>query len=82
MNSTLETKQKIRNAILELIPDLPKDELLDESDIFELGLDSINALTLIFNLQDAFAIKFETSEIAVENFRSIIDIAELLETKI
>ena len=82
MNSTLATKQKVRDVILELIPDLPKDELLDDSDIFELGLDSINAMTLVFNLQEAFSIKFETSEIDVENFRSLADITKLVEIKI
>ena len=82
MNSTIETKQKTRKVILELIPNLIESELSDDSDIFELGLDSINAITLVFNLQEAFGIKFESSEIDVENFRSVADITELIKTKI
>ena len=82
MNLTTETQEKTRKVILELIPDLSEHELADNSDIFELGLDSINALTLVFNLQEAFNIKFESNEIDVENFRSVADITELIKTKI
>ena len=82
MNSTLEVKGKIRQVILCLIPDLLEDEILDDSDIFELGLDSINAMTLILNLQEEFDVKFDTSEIDVENFQSLADITKLIETKL
>ena len=78
----VDIKEKIRQVVLGLIPDLKADELLDSSDIFELGLDSINAMTLVLNLQDAFDIKFEASEIDVENFRNIADMTKLIGTKV
>ncbi|QUY44847.1 acyl carrier protein [Acaryochloris marina] len=73
--------EKIKSVILDLIP-IDEDKLLDNSDIFNLGLDSINAMTLVFNLQDTFSIKFEVLEIDVENFRSVKDISKLIRSKL
>ncbi len=76
-----EVRDKTQNVVLELLPDVGSEELSDESDIFSLGLDSINAMTLVFSLQDAFDIKFETNEISFENFRTVADIVELIKKK-
>jgi hypothetical protein len=37
--------------------------------------------TLILSLQDAFGIQFDTNEISFENFRTVSDIAELINRK-
>lgn len=76
-----EIRHKTQNVVLELLPDVDREELSDESDIFSLGLDSINAMNLVFSLQDAFNIKFETQEISFENFQTVADIVELIEKK-
>ncbi len=76
-----ELRTKTQNVVLELLPNVGSEELSDESDIFSLGLDSINAMTLVFSLQDAFDIKFETHEISFENFRTVADIVELIQKK-
>ncbi len=76
-----ELRTKTQNVVLELLPNVGSEELSDESDIFSLGLDSINAMTLVFSLQDAFDIKFETNEISFENFRTVADIVELIQKK-
>jgi acyl carrier protein len=38
-------------------------------------------MTLVFNLQDAFDIQFESEEISFENFRTVGDIVELIKSK-
>jgi acyl carrier protein len=76
-----EVQEKTQQVVLDLLPDVSSEELLEDSDIFSLGLDSINAMTLVFNLQDAFNIKFETSEINFENFRTVADIVALIKQK-
>jgi acyl carrier protein len=79
---TVETvKQKTQDVVLGMLPDVGKEELTDDRDIFSLGLDSINAMSLIFSLQDAFGIQFEPSDISFENFRTVGDIAQLIERK-
>ena len=76
-----EVRYQTQNVVLEMLPDVGSEDLSDESDIFSLGLDSINAMTLVFNLQDTFDIKFETEEISFENFRTVADIVELINKK-
>ncbi|MGV2829106.1 acyl carrier protein [Myxosarcina sp. GI1(2024)] len=76
-----EVKLQTQNVVLELLPDLDRQDLNDESDIFSLGLDSINAMNLVFSLQEAFDIKFDTQEISIENFRTVGDITKLIEKK-
>ncbi len=76
-----EVKQKAQNVVLTILPDIGSKDLSDDRDIFSLGLDSINAMSLIFSLQDAFGVNFETSEISFENFRTIADIVALIKRK-
>jgi acyl carrier protein len=76
-----ELKQKTKNIISELLPDVGSEEINDDIDIFSLGLDSINAMTLISNLQDAFDIKLEIHELNFENFQTISTIVEMVQNK-
>ncbi|MGF1539074.1 MAG: acyl carrier protein [Pleurocapsa sp.] len=76
-----QVKQKIQDVILELLPHVEEQNLGDQTDIFSLGLDSINAMSLIFNLQDTFDVKFETDEISFDNFQTVAKIVELIEKK-
>jgi acyl carrier protein len=81
MKPTSKDNETIKTIISELIPDLSKDEISDNTDIFDLGLDSINAMALVFNLQEAFSIKFEASDMDIENFHSVSDIVKLIAAK-
>jgi acyl carrier protein len=81
MNSTEQIKQEAKEVILAILPDVSSEDLNEESDIFSLGLDSINAMTLVSNLQDAFDIQLETNEINFENFQNLATIAEMVEKK-
>ena len=76
-----EVRKKTQEVILQMLPGIDGAELSDGQDIFGLGLDSINAMSLVFNLQDAFDIKFETAEISFENFRTVADIVALISKK-
>lgn len=76
-----EIRQETRELILQVLPSVNDQELADDTDIFGLGLDSINAMSLISNVQDAFEISLETSEINFENFQNIATIVEMIEKK-
>lgn len=76
-----ELKQKTQDVILKLLPHVEVQNLGDQTDIFSLGLDSINAMSLIFSLQDTFDVKFETNEISFDNFQTVAKIVELIEKK-
>lgn len=81
MQGTEEIKEKSHNVVLDILPTVTSQELLDDMDLFSLGLDSVNAIMLVMNLQDTFGVNFETSEISIENFRTIGDIVKLIERK-
>jgi acyl carrier protein len=81
MMTVEELKQKTKDIVSELLPDVGNEEITDDTDIFGLGLDSINAMTLVSNLQDTFDIKLETNEFNFENFQDIANIVEMLRRK-
>lgn len=81
MTGTEEIKQETRQLILQVLPSVGVQELADDTDIFSLGLDSINAMSLISNVQDVFDISLETSEINLENFKNVSTIVEMIENK-
>lgn len=79
--TTLEIKEQVQSVVLDLLPDSDLEKIADDEDIFSLGLDSINAMSLVMNLQDAFAIQFDPSDISIDNFRTIDDISKLVADK-
>ena len=79
--TTEELKLKTKNVVSELLPNVDTQQISDDQDIFYLGLNSINAMTLIFNLQEAFGITFNDAEISLDNFRTIGDIVNLIGQK-
>lgn len=81
MNSTEQIQKEIKELVVGVLPDVSIEDLKEETDIFSLGLDSINAMTLVSNVQDAFDIQLETSEINFENFQNLASLIELVEKK-
>lgn len=79
--TTEELKLKTKNVVSELLPNVDTQQISDDQDIFYLGLNSINAMTLIFNLQEAFGITFSDAEISLDNFRTVDDIVKLIDQK-
>lgn len=79
--SAINIKQQITQVILQIIPDITSEDLQEHVDIFNLGLDSINAMTLVSNLQDVFDIQLDPNEISFENFQNIATIAAMVEQK-
>jgi acyl carrier protein len=46
-----------------------------------MGLDSITAMTLVLNLQDAFGVSFDSGDINFENFQTLGNIVDLIKRK-
>lgn len=81
LTSANDFQQQIAQVILQIIPDITSEDLQADTDIFSLGLDSINAMTLVSNLQDVFDIQLAPSEISFDNFQNIATIAAMVEQK-
>lgn len=74
-------EQETQNVILKILPNLRSEDLSDSSNLFSIGLDSVNAMTLVLKLQSTFGIKFEINDISAENFQSLATIVKLLKEK-
>ena len=75
-------KQKVNDVILEILSEENQATISEESNIFDMGFDSINAATLVEKLQELFGIELEVSDINFENFQNIHSIAQFIKTKI
>ncbi|MEH2355883.1 acyl carrier protein [Nostoc sp.] len=74
-------KQETTNVVLNVLPSLNSEDLSESSNLFSMGLDSVNAMSLILKLQNNFGIKFAVNEINAENFQSVETIVKLIDKK-
>jgi acyl carrier protein len=74
-------KQETTNVVLNILPNINSEDLLESSNLFSMGLDSVNAMSLILKLQNNFGIKFAVNEINAENFQSVATIVKLIDKK-
>ncbi|WP_223265089.1 acyl carrier protein [Nostoc sp. 'Peltigera membranacea cyanobiont' 210A] len=74
-------KQETRNVVLNVLPNINSEDLSESSNLFSMGLDSVNAMSLILKLQNNFTIKFAVNEINAENFQSVATIVKLIDKK-
>ncbi|KAF3890021.1 MULTISPECIES: acyl carrier protein [Nostocales] len=74
-------EQKTKNIVLSLLPNINSDDLSDYSNLFSIGLDSVNAMTLVLKLQNTFGIQFVASDINAENFQNVASIVKLINEK-
>lgn len=82
MNQSETVNQQIRQLVLENIPSTSASELSDNVELFSLGLNSLNAVSLVLGLEEIFGFEFDLDEISHESFRAIADIEELVKAKL
>ncbi|NEQ05161.1 MAG: acyl carrier protein [Moorea sp. SIO4E2] len=81
MQSLAEIRQTTKQLVLEILPEVSSEELSLESDIFNLGLNSINAMNLLTKLQETFGIELTADDITFENFQNVAGLVKLVEKK-
>ena len=70
-------KQKIK----EIIEDVTGEAVEDTTEIIEEGiLDSFDIVTLVIELNDAFGVKIQVSELLPENFSNVLAIKKLIKS--
>jgi len=75
-------KGKICQLILDNMANVSASELSDDVELFSLGLNSLNAVSLVLGLEEVFGFEFDMDEISYESFRRISDIVELVKGKL
>ncbi len=82
MNTLNSIAAKVANVVLEVMPTIAPESLQENTDIFSLGLDSINALRLILHLQSTFDVTFSGTDINFSNFQTVEKMASLIDSKL
>ncbi len=72
-----EKLKEIVAAVLELSEDEAK-KLGSDTDLLELGLDSMTCVEVVVNLEDEFGITVEEEDLLVENMSTITRLEELV----
>lgn len=75
----METRAKIRSIVIDLF-DLETDDLRDDQDLKDVGIDSLMALDILTALEKTFRIKLR--EESMRRFTSIESISSLVEEEL
>lgn len=71
----------MKEKIKEIIEDVTGEAVEDTTEIIEEGiLDSFDIVTLVIELNDAFGIKIQVSELLPENFANVLAIEKLIKS--
>lgn len=69
---------KIVNEIKKLVNNGTDANITEETNLVELGIDSLMTVELVLGLEDAFNIQFNDSDLEMENLRNVRDIVNLV----
>ena len=71
----------MKEKIKEIIEDVSGEAVEDTTEIIEEGiLDSFDIVTLVIELNDAFGVKIQVSELLPENFANVLAIEKLIKS--
>ena len=69
---------KINKEIKKLVNDCVEEKINEETDLIQLGIDSLMTVVLVLGLEEAFDIEFDDSDLEMENLKSVRDIVTLV----
>ena len=70
----------MKESIIEIIESITGEVVKEDTELIEEGiLDSFDMVSLVLELQDAFDITIDVSELLPENFESVNTIAEFID---
>ena len=70
----------MKESIIEIIESITGEVVKEDTDLIEEGiLDSFDMVSLVLELQDAFDITIDVSQLLPENFESVNTIAEFID---
>jgi acyl carrier protein len=78
-----EIENKLKSIIAENVPmQMPLEQIGLESNLFSLGMDSINILKVIVGIETEFGFMFEDEDLNADNFRDLNNIITYIERRI
>jgi len=78
----MDMEAQLRELIVErLFLDMEPDEIENQVELAEYGVDSFLLLELIVAMEEIFEVKFEQSDITADALKSVSTLAELIRSK-
>lgn len=75
-------EQSLKELIVErLFLDIEPDDIEDDTELAEYGVDSFLLLELIVAMEEMFEVKFEQTDITTETLKSVSTLADLIRSK-
>lgn len=74
-------REEIKAFVLdEILPFVDKTNFSDEQNLFELGLDSLSIMRLVFFIEESFSVKIPEDRISMESLATINSIHNLIKS--
>ncbi|MEN1987484.1 acyl carrier protein [Paenibacillus hubeiensis] len=83
MSGNILTSQELITAVKSKVAsELAIEEAFnDDADLTNYGLDSMSTVRMLVSLEEEFQVTFEDEDLLLENFRTVLKIAQLLEKR-
>jgi acyl carrier protein len=75
-------RRKVSGIVLKGLPLVREEDLTDDVELSSLGLDSMNAVTLVIEIEEGCGITFELNEVEYDHFRTVSVITALVLKKV
>ena len=82
MDERHKVQEAVQRFIVESLGLERMEDLTEETDLFESGLNSINVIALMLTLESHFKFTFEMNDVKLADFRTIAAITRLVCEKI
>lgn len=80
LDTDVNCKIGLREILHKLLPELD-EEITDESDLFDMGLDSLKAVEFVLEIEDRYCVYFDFDDITYDQFKTIKSVSELIQKK-
>lgn len=78
-----EIKEKLIEIIEEELPEVEADKIdMEASFTDEYGVDSVSLIKVIVDAEQAFDVKFDDKELALNKYNNFEDVVDLIEEKL
>ncbi|MEL6579974.1 MAG: phosphopantetheine-binding protein [Cyanobacteria bacterium J06621_12] len=81
MSKADNIQQQIKQLLLDNIQNISAKDLSLDAELFALGLNSLNAVSIVLGLEETFDFEFDMDEIDYQHFQTIGSMIELVKSK-
>lgn len=78
MNQFEQVKHKVCSVISNNITNHNEQEIMNTTDLFNMGLNSLNTIQVVMDLEEAFNFEFDYQKISYENFKTVTSISNFI----